>query len=596
MNPEEKQPAGETRAFIRNNCLRYWPYYALGFALLVLTNYITVLIPLRIKQGIELFEYGQAQAESLMPVIGTIVGLSLGMFLVRSLSRIVIFIPGRLTEYELRNKLYRHLMQLSSYFYRRMSIGDVMSRAVNDLNSIRLMVGLAFLHIMNTVIAYVLVFGQMVRMNIPLTLCAVLPIPLSVWMVKRLAQALYENTEKTQQGLGQLTDVVVETLGGIHIIKSFAAEKGLLASFEQSNQEYRDNNLKVAKVRAQMFPYIGVISSVGNLLLFIVGGFFVIEKKISLGDFVAYMSYIYMLAWPTAAIAWIISIVQRGKIAVKRINVILNEVPEIQDGALTDQTLKLEKIETLDIKNLSFRFKQQEEGADILRDISFSMKSGEVLGIFGPTGSGKTTLGELLVRTELAPPRTIFINGRPLEQWPLAEFRKEISYVPQSSFLFSQSIGDNIAYGELSLENDEQKILESATQAQVLNDIDAFPQKEQTLIGERGVILSGGQRNRIALARALYKPFGLLVMDDVLSAVDHKTEQELIKHVMRPQKDQIKVIMSHRISALVKCDRIIVLEQGKITASGTHEELVQKEGIYQHTWIYQQSTDENRDQ
>lgn len=579
------------RGFARTYLVKHWPYFAAGVVCLILTNYLTILIPLKVKDVIDSFAHNDQGLQSLRSMIFVIVGLATAMFVVRSLSRILIFYPGRYVEYEVRKDVYHHLMRLGQPFYRRFAVGDLMSRMLNDINNIRLMVGLAVLHVLNTVLIYVLVFYQMRSISLELLVFVLCPIPLAVLLVLRLAKNLYRYTGRTQKRLGDLTNFIVEALGGVHIIKSFSAEEGVLQAFDRENLAYERNHLKVCRIRAQMFPFIGIISSLGQLILFVVGGRMVIEQRLSLGEFVAVSAYLHMLAWPTAAFAWIIHIVQRGRVSLNRVQDILQARPQVADSSVTDMALQASASVGIAVKDLSFKF--HEDGADILKDVSFEVKPGQSLGVFGATGSGKSVLAQLLAGVEKAPLKSICVNNRPLEEWPLQSFRSMLAYVPQSSFLFSKSIADNIAYAHFdeNLASDE-RVLESSQMACVAEDIALFPQKYQTLVGEKGVVLSGGQRNRISLARSLYKDYSLLILDDILSAVDHKTEAALVKSIFAHQPHSTKVIVSHRVSALTRCDNIIVLEHGAVVAQGRHEELVQQDGIYRDTWLYQKMEQE----
>ncbi|MFT5171297.1 MAG: ATP-binding cassette subfamily B multidrug efflux pump [Candidatus Marinamargulisbacteria bacterium] len=557
---------------------------------LVITNYVMTLIPLKVRTAINLVSEPGTTALVIKPIIVSIFVLAAILALSRAFSRIMIFLPGRFIEFDLRNDLYSHLLKLSNTFYRQEKVGDLMSRLTNDIQALRLTAALGFLHLVNTTMIYGFVIYQMTKISPQLTLYILIPIPIVLFMVRTFVKKLYIHISENQKMLGRITNFFVESLGSIRIIKSFVAEKPILDVFEDYNESFLRTNIRMAAIRASMFPFIGIIGSIGQLILFLVGGRAIIAGTLSVGDFVAFSAYIVLIAWPTASLSWIINIIQRGRVSLKRLNTILETVPDIQDSKNVDRTLTMDAAPEIEFKNLSFKFDSAAE-SPTLNDISFKIEAGTSVGIFGPIGSGKSTIANLMARLETVEKGQFLVDGRDVHDWPLHALREATAYVSQTPFLFSSLISENIQYAErieLDAEERSKIMTDCVVKASVLTDIERFPEGFDTLIGERGVILSGGQKTRVALARALYKPHRLLILDDVLSAVDHETEKSLIHNLQTFKEPVTRVIISHRVSALTQCEKIIVLNQGEITASGTHDELIKIPGIYQKTWAYQQ--------
>jgi ATP-binding cassette subfamily B protein len=570
---------------------KYWPWYLFGIVALLATNIITSLIPRKLEEAVNHLQKTNTNPEMIWHILWGIVILALGLMLVRTLSRIFIFFPGRFVEFDLRNDLFAKLLTQPSPFYRKHKTGTLMSCLMNDIQSLRLMVGFGFLHILNTAGLYIFIVYQMLQIDTRLTLFVLLPIPIFLCVCANLVMRIYTNTFQNQVKLGHLTDFIGETLSNISMLKSFNAESSFERLFEEHNQDYQKSNLHMAKLRAQMFPLIAVMTGVGHLILFSLGGNAVIHGTLNLGQFVAFSAYITILSWPTAAMGWIVNVMQRGISSLKRVQEILEENPLPRDTE-KQKWKEEEAIKTppsIEMKNLSFRFQDENANGWILKEVSFQADPGTVLGIFGPTGAGKSVLANLLTGIEEAPAKTLFFNGIPLEEWPLEQFRAMTAYVNQNSFLFSETIAENIAYGRPLHKElpDGALVAAAAVSASLDSDIEDFPDRYTTLIGERGILLSGGQKKRTILARAFYKTHCFLVLDDVLSAVDHRTEKKLIENILKRRKDLTTILISHRVAALTHCDQILVLEHGRITARGTHTALIEKEGIYRDTYRYQ---------
>ena len=572
--------------FFKTYPARYWKWYLSGVLALLLTNYVTVLIPRELEKAIDLINTNLATRDNLLEIVWYVVILSIALLAVRTISRILVFFPGRFVEFDIRNDLFKKLMLLGHEFYSKEKTGDLMSRLINDIQHLRLMVGFAALAFGNTAIMFAFALYQMFQIS-PLLACyTIAPVPIIILFILLIVRYYQKAILVNQEKLGSLTDNVVEAYSGVNIVKSFGVETNFIDVFELENQDYQNSSLLVAFYRSVMFPMLAVIGSIGHFVLFFAGGPMIIRGELSLGEFTAFSAYISLLAWPTASLAYMISVYQRGKVALARISAILKVKPSIKDTDNVKSELDINAPPEIIVKNLNVRFSDSKK--DALENISVDIPAGSTLGIFGPTGSGKSVLARALARTIPLKKENIYINGEDILDWPLSRLRAGLSYVPQTSFLFSETIENNIAYASNSKATADRSLVEKAAKkASVHEDILLFPKAYKTLIGEKGIVLSGGQKNRLTLARAFFKPHKLLILDDVLSSVDHDTEQKLISELTNTEDPKTLIIISHRISALTKCDNIIVLENGHLTASGTHEELIQQPGIYADTWSYQ---------
>ncbi len=565
--------------FIKNFALKYWVYYISGLLFLIITNYVSTIIPLKIKSVIDIMA-NESTFNVVQPFLIDIIWLAITLAVTRTLSRILIFFPGRFVEYNLRNTLYKHLLGLSQSFFKKEKPGDIISRMINDIQSLRATSALGFLHITNTIMIYFLVIYQMVHINLNLTLWVIIPIPIVLLSVGFLVKYLYKAIYECQQKLGYLTNYCIEMFKHIKTIKVTVAEDSITHLFKEKNESYFKKNIQLAKIRSAMFPFIGIIGYIGNVLLLLMGGSLIIKGSLTIGEFVAMASYIGLLAWPTASLAWIINIIQRGKAAWKRIDAILQTESEFQGKT----PLNLEKAKSktlLSVQNLSFQYPNTPK--QTLNNINLTINSGEFIGIFGPSGSGKSTLINILAGIEKIPNNSYYLNKKCINSLNIKDVKNHIALVEQLPFLFSTTIKDNIAF---TLSKPIDPYIKKAC---IETDITSFPDQLNTLIGEKGVVLSGGQQSRLALARAYYKSAPILLLDDILSAVDHETESALIKALLENKDpNQTIIFISHRISALTQCNTIHILENGSLTDSGSHNDLLKKNHLYYHTWNYQQ--------
>ncbi|OED35385.1 hypothetical protein AB834_04665 [PVC group bacterium (ex Bugula neritina AB1)] len=571
--------------FLKQYLRKYWYFFLGAFLCLILTNYLTILIPLKIQTIIDY--YPKASESHIFPhraLLGIIL-LALGMLLVRSFSRVLMFYPGRAVEHEIRKDIYSHIMSLPQSFFRKNSVGDMMCHMVEDVNNIRLMVGLVSLHFFNTFLIYTFSLYHMFQIDRYLMLIVMSPVPFILLCVRVLSKKLSRYTGKSQEELSRLTKCTIDFLSKVSFIKVSGSQNFVQTVFDEINGTYETSYLKMCRIRAQMFSFIGIINTLGHLVLFVVGGKMLTKETLSIGEFVAFSFYLNLWAWPTASLAWIIHLLQQGRASIKRIqNIMKNEPPlEIKVSSSFDKkTLPVH----LEVKDLSFSFEKE-----VLKNVSFSVLPGKSLGVFGVTGSGKTVLANVLAGIEKAPEETVMINGSFVEKWSHKEYQNLLSYVPQSTFLFSQSVCQNITFEKSFKENKllEKKLKKVAQVASIDKEIETLAKGYDTIIGVKGAKLSGGQRQRVSLARALFKPHGLLVLDDVLSSLDSETESMIVDNLFGGECDATKIIISHRTSILSKCDHILVLDEGRCLAQGTHKSLLLEEGLYRETWKYQRA-------
>lgn len=565
------------RDFFRANAWRY----LLGIFWLIAVNAVNLQVPRLLGNITDLLDTRQAGTGDLLRYSGFIVAIAVTIALGRFMWRIFIMGTARKLEYFLRNKLFAHLETLSASFFTEHKTGDLMAHATNDINAVRMAMGPGILMLTDSVfitVVTVVLMGSNIDWN--LTLLALLPLPFLATLVTFFGKSIHARFKSVQQAFSQMTDRVQENLTGIRVIKSFVQEEAEIARFDDAAGNYVDKNMDMIKIWGLFMPMIQFISGISYIIVLAYGGIMVINAQITLGEFVAFNSYLAMMIWPMMAVGRVINVLQRGAASMDRLNNLFSSKPDIYDAEDCKEVKALQG--EIEFRNLSFTYP---DGTHALKDISIKVEPGKTLAIIGRTGSGKTTLVNLLLRLYNSAPGQLLLDGVDINQVPLSVIRGGIGYVPQDNFLFSDTLANNIGFaGEFS----QEQVEEAARLAQVYDNIIEFPNKFETMSGERGVTLSGGQKQRVSIARALIKNPNILVLDDCLSAVDAHTEEEILKGLRSIMEGRTSIIISHRVSTVQDADEIIVLDHGKIIERGTHEQLLRRGGLYQHLYFKQQ--------
>jgi len=509
-------------------------------------------------------------AFALLIVVATLIQ---GVF--RFLMRNTLIGVSRKIEYELRNDYYQHLQTLTPSFFQRTQTGDLMARATNDLNSVRTMLGPGVMYLISTLFLFLITVLFMLKINVSLTLWALLIVPPSILIVYKLVAKIEKLFDRIQAQFSTVTTTVEENVSGIRVIKSYNREQNIIDRFNRESAELIDRNLALARIRALFRSFIQFMTGIGILVILWIGGYKIISNTLTIGGLVAFFAYLAMLTWPMIAAGWVVNMWQQGLASLKRIISIMQEKPEFADDSHTDHSITQLKGD-IEFKNVCFSYHADEP--EVLCHINLKIKTGSTVAIVGPTGSGKSSLVNLIPR--LYEPRVgqILIDGHDIRTIPLNVLRKFTGYVPQESFLFSDSLEENIVFGLADFEDNHIK--KAIEISQLNKDMDQFPKGLQTVVGERGITLSGGQKQRTAISRAVIKNPQILILDDSLSAVDTYTEEEILKHLKDVVKNCTAIIVSHRISSIKDVDEIIVLDDGTIAERGNHEELLEKKGLY----------------
>lgn len=552
---------------------RYWQRYVWGVLCLVATATLAMAVPYLMKRAVDAATAGQlALVGQFALAIVVIAGVQA---VVRIFSRALIFNAGRDVEYDLRNDLFAHLLTLPQAYYRRHSTGDLMSRLVNDVTAVRMVLGVGILNLINTPLYYAYGLTIMWQLNPRLTVLALSPYPLLFLAVKVLSRRLMEGTLRVQEGLAELSTRVQENVSGVQVVRAHAAETVELERFRQANQRFQEVSVDLARVRGRLFPLMRMAAGLGSLVVLWYGGHLVIRQQLSMGDLVAFLGYLNLLAWPTMALGWILSVFQRGRAAMQRLEEVFATEPAIADAP---RARALQRIAgEIEFRNVTFAYPGRER-SPALRNIDLRVPAGQWVAIVGRTGAGKSTLAALLARLWDPTSGAVYLDGHDLRELELAHVRQGVRVVPQDPFLFSATVRENIAFGvDHATESD---ILHAASLAGLDGDLQRLPRGLDTLVGERGVLLSGGQKQRVALARALLCPAPVLVLDDPLASVDAETERRVLERLAPVLRSRTTVWISHRISSVQHADRIVVLERGEIVEAGTHRQLLARGGVY----------------
>ncbi len=565
---------------------RYWRQYWLGGLCLLGTATLVMWIPWWIREAVRIIEHGGSLGDVTYYAM-LIIAAAIVQGLVRTYSRALIFNAGRNIEYDLRNDLFAHLQKLPPAFYHTQRTGDLMSRVINDISAVRVMLGPGVLNFVNAPVYYVFAVALMLSMDVRMTLAALAPFPLLMYVARKFRGRILKSSLEVQQQMSVLSSHVQENLSGMHVVKAYAQEDFQTQQFIALNKDYEVKSMEMAKMRGIVNPIMQGINGLTVLIVIWYGGVRVLRGDLLVADIVAFIAYLNVLAWPTAAFGWMLSLVERGRAAMRRLEEILESKPEIVGAPARDtSTLK----EGIEFRNVSFAYARQRNGHGALHGVDFKLPVGRSVGLVGRVGSGKSTIAQLVPRLFDASSGAILMDGQDIRKLPLGNLRKMIGYVPQEPFLFSTSLKGNLAFGRDQCSSEE--LARAVKIAKLDRDLEVFPQGLDTVVGERGVTLSGGQKQRATLARALITDPPVLILDDCLSSVDAQTEAEILHELRAILKEKTCLIVSHRISAVKEADEILVLDDGKIIERGSHEELTRRGGVYAELYQQQRLSEE----
>ena len=561
--------------------LHYFALYkkrlTLGALCVVGSAAFSLLKPMIIGRAVNVLTSGFTR-QDLVRYSLMLIGASMveGLFLY--LQRSIIIGASRRIEYDMRNDFYQHLQRLPLGFYQEQRTGDLMSRATNDLSSVRMLVGPAVMHSFSSLLVVIGSFVMMLRIDAGMAAIALVAVPIVAGLVKFFGQRIHNRFKAVQDYFGDISARVQENLAGVRVVRAFTREHSEIETFKRLNHEYVEKNRRLIRLTATFYPALHALIGIMFVIVFYLGGHKIVAGTMTIGAFVAFQFYLGRMIWPLIAVGWVINLMQRGMASMKRLHEIWSVEPNVDARDSVDMQPKGD----MEIRDLTFSYGARA----VLRNIDLDVRHGQTVGIVGRTGSGKSTLLALITRSFEPPPNTVFLDGRPIETLPIRQLRDWIGMVPQETFLFSESIAENIRFGRADAADAE--IAASADQAGLSGDVTVFPQGLGTIIGERGITLSGGQKQRTAIARALVRDPLILILDDSLSAVDTHTEDRILEALRTIRRGRTVLIVSHRASSVKDADHIVVLEDGAIVERGSHETLLERGGYYAN--LYRRQT------
>jgi len=579
--------------YINKYFLKYKWRLLVGILITILSKLLALKVPQIVGESLNIVENYQdgkitdikAVEEELLVNVFLIIGVAVLAGFFTFLMRQTIIVTSRLIEFDLKNEIYQQYQRLSLNFYKKNRTGDLMNRISEDVSKVRMYVGPAVMYSMNMIVLIFVGFTQMINIDVKLTMYTLLPFPILSISIFTLSKVIHKRSSIVQEYLSKLTTFNQEFFSGISVVKSYGIENSIIKDFEEIADKSKEKNIHLQEANALFFPLMVLLIGLSNIIVIYIGGQQYINNEIQIGTIIEFMLYVNILTWPVAVVGWVTSMIQQAEASQVRINEFLNQVPEIQNYNTAPTLLKGK----VNFKDVTFTY--DDTNITALKNITFSAEVGETVAFLGKTGSGKSTIIELIARLYDTKQGTISLDDQPIETMNLNDIRNQIGFVPQDPFLFSESIGNNIKFGKEKAT--EEEIIQAAKNAVVHENIIEFPNGYQTILGERGVTLSGGQKQRVSIARAIIKNPKILIFDDCLSAVDTETEERILTNLKQVSKNKTTFIISHRVSSAKNADKIIILNAGEIIQQGTHNQLITTKGYYKDLYEQQLLEKEN---